>query len=111
MPVGNTLGVRKWFKYTSDAGTDYSYLTDLDLGTAAGATQDATLPNFPRRFKPRVVFLQATIGGKVSTKSLIIPTNTSAIYTPVTTQNVTIDTTAFATTGRKGEQVSFPSNA
>lgn len=111
MPAGNTLGSRKWFKYTSDGGTDYSFLTDVDLGTAGGATQDATLPNFPRRFQPRVVFIEATIGGVKVRKNLIVSDPASALYTAVTTQNVTIDGTAFATSGRRGEQVSFPSNA
>lgn len=111
MPAGNTLGVRKWFEYVADNGTSYSYLTDVDLGTAGGGSQDATLPNFPRRFKPRVVFIQATISGVKVSKNLIISDPASTLYTSVTTQTVTIDGTAFATSGRRGEQVSFPSNS
>lgn len=109
---GNALGDRQWYLYEADSGISYSYLTDSDLATAAGATPDATSPNFPRRFKPRVVFVQGTSAtGQVLRKELIIPTNDSSLYSPQTTQTVTIDGVAFSTTGRRGEKVSFPSNS
>lgn len=108
---GNTLGTRKWFGYTSDTGETYSFLTDNDLGVAAGATPDVSSPNFPRRFKPRVLFVQATIAGKIVSKSLIIPTADSSLFASSVSQSVTVDTTAFTSTGRRGESVSFPRNA
>ena len=37
MPTsGNTLGVRRYYKYTSDGGEEYKYLTDETLGGAMG---------------------------------------------------------------------------
>lgn len=108
--AGNTLGVRKYFRYTGDSGTDYSYLTDNDLGTAAGATPDDSLPNFPRRFKPRIVYVETTISGVISRKALIVPTTDSTLYAPLTSQIITIEGQVFKTTGRRGEKASFASN-
>lgn len=107
---GNALGARTWYLYEADSGVSYSYLTDTDLGTAAGSTADASFPNFPRRFKPRIVFVEATVAGKKLRKNIIVPTNDSTLYSPQTTQVITIDGVAFGTTGRRGEKVSFPSN-
>lgn len=105
--AGNKLGKRKYYKYTSDTGGEYSYLTDIDLATAAGAVADASFPGFPRRFKPRVVYMQATDGAK---KKVICPTLASTLYDSDTTQDITIDTVVFKTTGRAGEKMSFASN-
>jgi hypothetical protein len=108
---GNSLGSRKWYKYEADSGVSYSYLTDVDLGAASGATADASFPNFPKRFKPRVVFIEGVSAtGQKLRKMLIVPTNDSTLYSPQTTQVVNIDAIAFSTTGRRGEKVSFPSN-
>jgi hypothetical protein len=109
---GNSLGARKWYKYTADSGTIYSYLTDVDLGVAAGAVEDASYPNLPRRFKPRVVFCEGlNAAGKKIRKNVIVPEPDNTLYVLQTTQVALIDAQAFKTTGRRGEHVSFPSNA
>jgi hypothetical protein len=109
--AGNSLGSRKWYKYEADSGASYSYLTDVDLATAAGAVADATFPNLPRRFKPRVVHMEGLSStGQKLRKSVIVPTADSTLYGPQTSQVVTIDGTAFTTTGRRGEVASFASN-
>lgn len=109
--AGNSLGLRKWYLYVGDSGVSYSYLTDVDLATASGATADATFPNMPKRFKPRVVFVEGVSAtGQKLRKSLIVPTNDSTLYSPQTSQVVNIDAVAFQTTGRRGETASFASN-
>lgn len=105
---GNTLGARSYYKYVADDGNIYSYLTDVDLGAAGGGLNDATFPNFPRRFKPRVVFVESMIGGKKVRKNLIVALPQSPVYMSSVTQLLAIDGTSFYTTGRRGEKASFP---
>jgi hypothetical protein len=108
---GNSLGSRKWYKYTGDSGVTYSYLTDVDLGDIAGAVADATFPNMPRRFKPRIVHVEGTSAtGQKLRKKIIVPDPDSTLYAPQTSQVVNIDGIAFQTTGRRGEVATFPSN-
>lgn len=108
--MANVLGARRYYKYTTDSGIDYKYQTDLDLGTAVGATLDDTLPNLPRRFKPRGAFVQAAVDGRTVRKFLICPTADNEVYGADVSQVVAIDGTNFFTTGRKGEQLSFGQN-
>lgn len=108
--AGQTLGPRSYYLYTSDASTSYSLLLDDDLATAAGLTLDDSNPNKPDRFKPRGVYIEATVNGSKVRKFLICQAD-STLYDTDTTSNVTIDTTVFATTGRKGESMSFARNA
>lgn len=108
--MSNTLGVRRYYRYTSDGGTDYKYLTDEDLGTAAGAVLGDTFPNLPRRFKPRGVYAEATVSGRKVRKFIICPTNDNTLYAAEASTAVTVQGTNFGTTGRKGEKVSFGRN-
>jgi hypothetical protein len=108
--AGNTLGQRRYYLYTSDTGTEYSYLTDIDLGTAAGATLNDENPPFPRRFTPRGVFVENVTSGVKSRKFIICPATDTALYDSDASQSVTIDSLGFNTTGRKGEQASFGAN-
>lgn len=108
--AGNTIGVRRYYKYTSDLGTDYKYQTDADLGEAVGATLDDTLPNLPRRFKPRGVFVETVIDGRKVRKFLICPTTDNEVYGADASQTVAVDGTNFFSTGRKGEMLSFGTN-
>lgn len=107
---GNTLGARRYYKYTSDDGTDYKYLTDLNLGTAVEATLDDTLPGLPRRFKPRGVYVEAEIDGSFVRKFLTCPLSTTPAYAAASSTEVTIDEQAFKTTGRRGEKTTFGAN-
>lgn len=108
--MANSLGSRAWYEYTSDTGTKYGYQTDEDLATAMGATPMTTnLPNLPRRFKPRVVLWEGEDedGNKIR-KELIAPTTTTASYATNGSTTIVVDGTSGTTTGRRGEQVSFP---
>jgi len=105
--AGNKLGKKKYYKYVSDSGTEYSYLTDIDLATASGAVADDSLPGFPRRFRPRATLLRDATG---SVKRLIMPTIGAALYDTDVSGTVTIDGTEFKSTGRVGERMSFATN-
>lgn len=108
--TGNLLGVRRYYRYEDDTGLEYSYLTDQDLGTAVGAVEDDSLPPFPRRFKPRGVYCQATINNRLVRKFVIIPEVASSTLWENSSNSITIDSQAFTTTGRRGEQISYGTN-
>lgn len=103
----NTLGPRGRYVYTSDTGQDYTITTDADLATAAGlsAATSPEPPPLPKGTRPRVVHVQATVGGVIRRKDLVVNAD-STLYTD-SRQAVTIDGTAGQTTGRRGESVSF----
>lgn len=108
--AGQTLGTRSYYLYTNDAGTNYSVLLDDDIATAGGLTKDDSNPNKPDRFKLRGVYIEATVDNNKVRKFIPCQAD-STLYDTDTTSNVTIDTTTFASTGRRGETLSFPRNA
>ena len=111
MPTsGNTLGVRRYYAYESDGGTAYKYQTDETLGTAMNATLNDSNPNLPKRFKPRGVYVQATVAGQTVRKFVIAPKNDNTTYAAESSTALVIDGVTFGTTGRKGEQLSFGRN-
>lgn len=116
MPLsGNRLGPREKYIYVADDDSNYVVETDQDLAVA-GLGEGATAPTVfdpaspgtagpaPKRFKPRVVFAQAASGER---KALIAFSSTADLYSSDQSQQVTIDTLAFDTTGRRGEKLSF----
>lgn len=117
--AGNSLGPRGKFIYTSDAGNTYSLLLDATLGEAAGlpqrdATSGATATGKPTRFKPRVVFLEATVpvedgeeGETVTLRKELVVNRTNALYNSNSIGTVSIDGVEFTSTGRRGEKMSF----
>ncbi len=111
MPAsGNTLGVRRYYKYVTDGGTEYKYQTDATLADAVGAELNDTLPNLPKRSTPRKLHIEATTAGDKVRKSLVIPDPDFAGYKAEASTVVTIDGVNFGTTGRTGEQFSFGRN-
>lgn len=104
--AGNQLGPRSYYLYTDDIGTNYSILTDDDLATAAGLVLNDDNPQLPRRFKPRVVHMEAANNSR---KALVCQ-RTSSIYASNASQPVTIDTVEYKSTGRRGERASFGAN-
>lgn len=109
--AGNILGRRSYYQYEADDGTNYSLLVDDSNAAALGMVANDTHPAPPRRFKPRVVFAEVQLAGRVARKELIAPTSATAAYASNTTSVVTVDTVAYNTTGRRGEKLSFPRNA
>lgn len=111
MPTtGNTLGERRYFKYTDDGGEEYRYQTDETLGTAMGAELNDSLPDLPKRFKTRKVHMVATIAGEEVAKSVTAPTSDNTAYAANGPSNVVIDTVTFRTTGRTGEKRTWGAN-
>lgn len=106
MAEGQELGTRSYYGYTNDAGTVYSLLLDDTLAAAAGLAANDAGVSPPRRWKPRVVFVQSAAGNR---KELVVNAG-SALFNTDTSASVTIDGTVFNSTGRRGEKLSFPNN-
>lgn len=121
MPLdGNRMGPRNRYLYQSDDPNIYYIIsTDADLAVAGfGDVADApevydptnppatgTVCPAPKRFKPRVVFLQDPVSG--ARKEVVAFYNTATAYTRTVGENVTIDGLQFVSTGRRGEKLSF----
>lgn len=106
--AGNTLGPRGKYAYVSDTGETWNIVTDADIGAASTipAAVAGTGQRKPTGAKLRGVYAQATIGGSLVRK--FIPCNAdAAFYDTNAPSTITIDGTAFTTTGRKGETYSF----
>lgn len=114
--AGNRLGDRAKYLYESDGGDTYIVETDSSLAIAgfgaAGAAPveydpetpgDAT--QAPKRFSPRVVYVQAADGAR---KAMIAFDPTATAYARNNSASYTIDTEAgWVSTGRRGEKQSF----
>lgn len=115
MTQGQFTGPRGSFLYTSDAGKQYVLTLDNTLGTVVGnGLTPATTSNAnaaqskPQRFKPRGVHWQSTDALQPGRKFLVCGSALSALYAEDVSVEVTIDNVVGVTTGRRGEQFSFP---
>lgn len=115
--AGNLLGPRGRYVYEADDGSTYAVTTDASLAVAglgvANAAPDEFDPanpptgyagRFPRGARPRVVFAQDADGNR---KQLIAFSPVANLYQTNLPQNVTVETVAFTTTGRRGERYTF----
>lgn len=114
--AGNRLGPRGKYVYTNDAGGEYVLETDTSLAiagfgadTAAPIAYDPENPGDavapPKRFSPRIVYVQAADGAR---KSVIAFDPTAAAYERENSATYTIDSEAgWASTGRRGERLTF----
>ena len=109
--AGNILGGRSYYGYTADNGDTYSILMDDSLATAVSGVLNDSNPAPPRRFSPRGVYVEVTVGGRLKRKKLTIPDPTSALYTNITTTDFVIDGVTYKSTGRVGEKITFARNA
>lgn len=111
MGVGQYLGERKTYVYTSDdTDTEYVLLLDETLATIDGCdlenyTGQAGVTPAPRRFKPRIVYWESN-DGKYR-KKLICGTTDATLYKSNSSTALTIDGIAGKTTGRVGEKLTF----
>lgn len=110
MPEGQFSGEKKAYLYVTDDAKTILIRLDATLGDIpecglTAAIAGDTFEAKPAGFKPRVVFWEGTLNGKKVRKSLTC-NNTGTIYSD-TSQALTIDGTDGATTGRRGEALSF----
>lgn len=114
--AGNRLGPRNDYLYESDSGDTYIVETDVSLAIAgfgaAGAAPVAydpanpgTAKPAPRRFSPRIVYVQASDGAR---KAMIAFSPTASAYARTNSSSYTIDGEAdWVSTGRRGEKQTF----
>ena len=114
--MANVLGDRRYYFYIDDAGENFKYQTDRGLGVAAGSIENDDFPTLPRRFRPRGVYVEGTVGGVAGAggrrvrKFLIIADPDNPIYRSNVPVSVDIEGTQFTTTGRRGERLSYGVN-
>lgn len=120
--AGNRLGTRRKIVYQSDE-PNIVYILEVDADLrVAGAGIAAALPELfdplnppanvsvcpaPKRFKPRVVYIQSTNDG--ARKEIVCTSPSANLYASTFRQAVPAldgDTT-FVTTGRRGEKLTF----
>lgn len=113
MAEGQYTGQRKTYIYVSEDGTEYALKLDVTLAEIPGtglitATQNNPGINKPLRFKPRVVFWEGTLNSRKVRKSIVC-SFPSTLYGASSSAELTIDGVAGATTGRRGEKMSYAS--
>lgn len=108
--VGNLLGPRAVFEYTTDALEVVSYVADRSVGLAVGNPL-ATNPGRPtsvnsKYLRGRYVLLQLQSDPNVK-KRVVIAESDNTLFAADSSQTVTINSVVWQTTGRVGERVSF----
>lgn len=114
MGLGQFTGPRLKYTYTSDSGAKYVLTLDETLvvvGSGLSPYDPATDAGYgppPKRFKPRIVYWQATGAGFVGKrKKLVAGLAAEDLYASDVRQPITIDGVAGVTTGRIGEKITF----
>lgn len=109
--VGNLLGPRSDKNYIDDEGRVFKCLLDDSVSAAVGNI--AANPASPRLFtskgipfKPRIIGV-ALDSDPTITKEIVIGDPANALYASSTPTPVVINTVAFTTTYRRGEQLDF----
>lgn len=108
--VGNRLGQRATFVYTTDSLEEVAYTGDRSVGLAVGNIL-ATNPGRPtsinnRYLRGRYVLLQLVSDSAVR-KRVNIGAVDNVLFAGDSAQTVNINGVAWTTTGRVGEAVSF----
>lgn len=111
MGLGQYTGARGNYEYTSDDGTLYLVSTDRTLGDINGASlvlaaDGSEGVTTPKRFRPRVVYWQGELSGRVVRKKIICDID-STLYKNNKSVKLTIDDVEGFTTGRRGEKFSY----
>lgn len=108
--VGNRLGERAVFEYTTDSLEVVSYVADRSVGLAVGNPL-ATSPGRPtsvnsRYLQGRYILLQLQSDPTVK-KRVVIAEADNTLFAADSSSTVTINSVVWQTTGRVGERVSF----
>ncbi len=108
--VGNRLGPRATFTYTTDSLEEVSYVQDRSVGLAVGNVL-ATNPGRPTSVRSRYLKARYVLVEQVSDptirKRIVIGEADNTLFAADSSQTVTINSVVFQTTGRVGEAVSF----
>lgn len=116
MPEGQFLGNRARFVYTDDAGAKLLLTLDVTLVFINSELELYDPDNPPAgclsapgpRFRPRVVFWEATDAGFVGKrKELVAGTANAGLYATNLPDQFNVDGVTGSTTGRRGERRSF----
>lgn len=114
MPEGQFTGARSRFRYTADDARVFVLRLDSTLGGLANTGLTAFDPaapgnaqNKPLRFKPRGVYWQGVLSGRIVRKFIVCGTTTAGLYAATGPQAVEIDQVNGTTTGRRGEKLSY----
>ena len=108
--VGNRLGERATFVYTTDGSEDVVYQQDRSVGLAVGNTL-ATTSTRPtsvtgRYLRGRYLLLQGKDNPEIK-KKVVVGDIGNSLFAAEGSQEVTINGVVFVTTGKVGESVSF----
>ncbi len=109
--MGNTLGPRPTYQYTTDSGRNIRFRQDEDLATAVGNTASTSgplqqLPINGAYIAPRVVYAVQSSDDSVR-KTIVVGEANNSIFDTDNSQTITIDGEQFTTTGRRGERQQF----
>lgn len=109
--VGNRLGPRSFFTYTTDNGEEFKILQDESVANAVGNTAaGSSLPRLATSgtipVECRYILLQGVSDTSIK-KKVIIGDSDNALFNSLNSQQVTINNVAFTTTGRVGEKASW----
>ena len=120
MAEGQYTGERRTYIYDNDGG-DKSYLVVLDSTLAslpgtglveATPATNATASPLPKRYKLRCIFWQGVLGAgdtrRIVRKRVVCGSIDAPLYDSDISSQLTIDGVVGSTTGRKGEQMTFP---
>lgn len=108
--VGNRLGERATFVYTTDGSEDVVFQQDRSVGLAVGNTL-ATTSTRPtsvtgRYLRGRYLLLQGKDDPNIK-KKVVVGDIGNSLFAAEGSQEVTINGVVFVTTGKVGESVSF----
>lgn len=111
MPEGQFSGPRGRYVYTSDSGQQYILTLDVTLAAVTGtglsvAAPGGTIPPPPKKFKPRIVWWQGVLSGKVVRKRVVC-NRPSPLYETPGASAIAIDGVDGRTTGRVGERLTY----
>lgn len=109
--VGNRLGPRAVFVYTTDGDTEYNIQLDESVSDAIGNTESSTdLPviraSGRKPFQPRYLLLSLGTDPTVK-KTAIVCSVDNPLFASDTSGTVTINSVEWNITGRVGEKASF----
>lgn len=109
--VGNLLGPRAVYEYTTDGGTSYNIQLDESVSDAVGNARSAANLTVIRAsgrkpFQPRYILL-ALASDPTIKKTAIICDVANTLFARDSAGTVTINSVAWNITGRVGEKASY----